>query len=294
VSAAAPARSLTGVGMVVAAVCSVQVGAALAKNLFPTLGAAGVTWLRLAIAALILVVIWRPRVWSWDRHSLLLVTAFGLVVAAMNLTFYASLDRVPLGVAVTVEFLGPLTLAAVMSRRRTDAVWVVLALLGIVLLVRTSGTGSSGLDPVGLLLAAGAGVFWAGYILLSSRVGDRISGGAGLAAGLVVAGLVTTPTGVLSVSGHMGWAVLAAAVGVAVLSSALPWSLELEALRRVPTSVFGILMSLEPAVAAISGWALLHEHLTLRQWAGIVLVVLASAGATATSTRAAGRIAATA
>ena len=290
-SEAVPARSLSGVSLVLAAVCSVQVGAALAKNLFPTLGAAGVTWLRLAIAAVILVAIWRPRAWTWDRHSLLLVAVFGVVVAAMNATFYSSLDRIPLGVAVTVEFLGPLTLAAVLSRRPSDVVWVVLALLGIVLLVKA--VGSTSLDVVGLLLAAGAGVFWACYILLSARVGERIPGGSGLAVALVVAGLVTLPTGVASVAGSLTWPTLAAAAGVAILSSALPWSLELEALRRVPTAVFGILMSLEPAVAAISGWALLHETLALRQWLGIVLVVLASAGATLTSSRAAARVVAT-
>jgi inner membrane transporter RhtA len=273
-----------GVGLVLAAVLSVQVGAALAKDLFPQLGPTGVVWLRLGIAALLLVAAWRPRAWRWDRNALLLVTAFGLVVAAMNTTFYLALERVPLGVAVTVEFIGPLGLAALLSRRALDAAWVALAALGIVLLVRT-GSGVS-LDPVGVLLAAAAGVCWAGYIVLSARVGRRIPGGAGLAAALVVSALVTTPAGVESVAGNLTASALLAAAGVALLSSALPWSLELEALRRVPTRVFGILMSLEPAVAALSGWALLHERLLSRQWLGIGVVVLASAGAAATSARA--------
>jgi inner membrane transporter RhtA len=277
-------RVATGAGLVVGAVVSVQVGAALAKNLFPQLGATGVVWLRLGIAALILVVSWRPRAWRWSRGDLGLVATLGVVFALMNTTFYLSLDRVPLGVAVTVEFIGPLGLAALSSRRRLDAVWVALAATGIVLLVRT-GPGLH-LDLVGVGLALAAGVCWATYIVLSARVGQRIPGGAGLAAALVVAALLTTPLGVASVRGHLTWSALLAAAGVAVLSSALPWSLELEALRRVPTGVFGILMSIEPAVAALSGWALLSEDLLGRQWLGIVVVVLASAGAAMTSARA--------
>ncbi len=279
---------VSGAGLVLAAVVSVQVGAAIAKNLFGQLGATGVTWLRLAIAALILVVAWRPLPWRrsrrWDRRTLVAVASFGLAIAAMNTAFYLALDRVPLGIAVTVEFVGPLALAAVSSRRLADGVWVLLALVGILLLVKTSG--GVQLDLVGVLLAAVAGGFWAGYIVLSAKVGVLVPGGSGLAAALVVAAVATTPMGVASVAGHLTWAALAAAAGVALLSSALPWSLELEALRRVPTGLFGILMSLEPAVAALSGRALLHEHLLGRQWAGVVVVVVASSGAAATSARA--------
>jgi inner membrane transporter RhtA len=281
-------HALSGAGLVLAAVVSVQVGAALAKDLFGQLGPTGVTWLRLAIAALMLLVAWRPWPWRrgrrWDRRTLASVAAFGLVIAAMNSTFYLALDRVPLGIAVTVEFVGPLALAALSSRRLTDGVWVVLALAGILMLVRTSS--GDKLDLVGVGLAAVAGGFWAGYIVLSAKVGDLVPGGSGLAAALVVAALATTPLGLASVAGHLTWAALAAAAAVALLSSALPWSLELEALRRVPTGVFGILMSLEPGVAALSGAVLLHEHLLGRQWAGIVVVVVASAGAASTSARA--------
>jgi inner membrane transporter RhtA len=279
----------SGAGLVLAAVVSVQVGAALAKDLFGQLGASGVVWLRLGIAALVLVGTWRP--WRqfrggrrWDRRTVVHVAAFGVVIAAMNSSFYLALDRVPLGVAVTVEFIGPLALAAASSRRVTDALCVTLALAGIVLLVRV-GSGDR-LDLAGVGLAATAGAFWAAYIVLSARVGEQVPGGSGLAAALVVAALVTTPTGIASVAGHLTWSALAAGAGVALLSSALPWSLELEALRRVPTGVFGILMSLEPAVAALSGRLLLHEHLLARQWAGVVVVVVASAGAAATSARA--------
>lgn len=279
---------VSGAGLVLAAVVSVQVGAALAKNLFGQLGASGVTWLRLSIAAVILLVAWRPWPWRrgrrWSRRTLLSVGAFGLVIAAMNSTFYLALDRVPLGIAVTVEFIGPLALAAFSSRRLADGVWVVLAVAGILLLVKTSS--GDRLDMVGVLLAATAGAFWAGYIVLSAKVGEQVPGGSGLAAALVVAALATTPLGIASASGHLTWAALAAATGVALLSSALPWSLEMEALRRVPTGVFGILMSLEPGVAALSGAVLLHEHLLGRQWAGIVVVVVASAGAAATNARA--------
>jgi inner membrane transporter RhtA len=280
-------RPVSGAGLVLAAVVSVQVGAALAKHLFDRLGAPGVVWLRLAIAALILVVAWRPWPWRatarWSRRTLVQVALFGLVIAAMNTTFYLSLQRIPLGIAVTVEFIGPLALAALSSRRWLDGVWVLLALVGILALVQTEP--GMTLDVVGVVLAAVAGGFWALYIVLSARVGERVPGGAGLAAALVVSAVVTTPAGLVSVSGHLTWASLAAAAGVALLSSALPWSLEMEALRRVPTGVFGILMSIEPALAALAGWALLDEQLLARQWAGIVVVVMASAGAATTSAR---------
>jgi inner membrane transporter RhtA len=278
---------VSGAGLVLAAVVSVQVGAALAKNLFDQLGAPGVVWLRLGIAALILLVAWRPWPWRrgrrWSSTTLWQVVLFGLVIAAMNSTFYLSLSRIPLGIAVTVEFVGPLALAAVLSRRWLDALWVLLAVAGILLLVKTDG--HTHLDVVGVVLAAVAGVFWAAYIVLSSKVGEKVPGGSGLAAALVISAIVTTPSGLASVSGHLTWPAFAAAAGVALLSSAVPWSLEMEALRRVPAGVFSILMSMEPAVAAFAGWALLHEHLLLRQWFGIAVVVVASAGAAATSAR---------
>jgi inner membrane transporter RhtA len=289
-AAASPPRTaaVSGAGLVLAAVVSVQIGAALAKNLFDSLGAPGVVWLRLGIAALILLAAWRPWPWRpgrrWSRTTLWQVVAFGLVIAAMNSTFYLSLARIPLGIAVTVEFVGPLALAAVLSRRWLDGLWVLLALAGILLLVKTDA--STHLDTVGVLLAAVAGVFWAGYIVLSSKVGEKVPGGSGLAAALVISAVATAPTGIASVSGSLTWPALAAAAGVALLSSAVPWSLEMEALRRVPAGVFSILMSMEPAVAALAGWALLHEHLLVRQWCGIAVVVVASAGAAATSARA--------
>ena len=285
----APPRTkvVSGAALVLAAVVSVQIGAALAKHLFDRLGAPGVVWLRLTIAALVLVIAWRPWPWRrdrrWSRATLWQVAVFGLVIAAMNTTFYLSLARIPLGIAVTVEFIGPLALAAVLSRRWLDALWVLLALSGILLLVKTDG--HTHLDTVGVLLAAVAGIFWAAYIVLSSKIGERLPGGSGLAAALVISALVTTPSGIASLSGHLTWPALAAAAGVALLSSAVPWSLEMEALRRVPAGVFSILMSMEPAVAALSGWALLHEHLLVRQWCGIAVVVVAGAGAAATSTR---------
>jgi inner membrane transporter RhtA len=287
VSRRAPAAA--GAGLVLTAIVSVQVGAALAKGLFGQLGASGVVWLRLGIAALILVATWRP--WRqlrggrrWDRRTVAHIVAFGVVIATMNSAFYLALARVPLGIAVTVEFVGPLALAAASSRRASDALFVALALGGIVLLVRVQP--GQRLDLVGVGFAATAGVFWAAYIVLSARVGEQVPGGSGLAAALVVSAVVTAPVGIASVAGHLTWAGLAAGAGVALLSSALPWSLELEALRRVPTGVFGILMSMEPGVAALSGRLLLHEYLLARQWAGVVVVVAASAGAAATSARA--------
>jgi inner membrane transporter RhtA len=195
----------------------------------------------------------------------------------MNLAFYESLDRAPLGVAVTVEFLGPLAVAVLGSRKAVDLVWVALAGAGVALLANGGG---KAVHPAGIVLAAVAGFFWALYILLSVRVGRAWPGASGLAPAMALGGLIALPGGVISAHRHLGDPQLVgAAVGVGLLSSALPWSMELEALRRLPSHVFSVVLSLEPAVAALAGFVFLHEHLRLRAWLAIVLVVLASAGA---------------
>jgi inner membrane transporter RhtA len=264
--------------LVLAAVASVQFGAALAKTLFDELGAGGTVFLRMLTAALVLAVIWRPRVTGHDRRDLGLAIAFGLALAAMNLCFYASLDRIPLGIAVTFEFVGPLGVAVFGSRRPLDLLWVALAAAGI-LLLSDFGSGG-GLDGLGIALALAAGAFWAAYILLSARVGRAFPGGSGLALAMLVATVPLAPVGIASAGGELlvPWILLVGAA-VGVLSSAIPYTLELEALRRLPVGVFGVLMSLEPGVAALAGFVVLGEELATRELAAILLVVAASAGA---------------
>lgn len=262
-------------------IISVQVGAAFAKQLFAVAGAAGTVALRLFFAALVLVLIWRPTL-RLDRRALPVVLTYGLVLGAMNLLFYQAIARIPLGIAVTVEFLGPLAVALAGSRRLLDGLWALLAAGGVVLLTETRGD----LSMVGLLFALGAGICWGGYILLTAALGSRTTDGQGLAVGMAVAAMLVMPVGVVQ-SGSVllePW-VLMIALGVALLSSVIPYSLELEALRSIPPRVFGVLMSMEPAVGALAGLIVLGEALRTPQWIAVFLVVAASAGATRFATR---------
>jgi inner membrane transporter RhtA len=223
------------------------------------------------------VALWRPRAAGHARRDLALAAIFGLTLAAMNFCFYSALDRIPLGITVTIEFVGPLGVAVAGSRRLLDLLWVAMAAAGILLL---SSLGSSDLDGLGVALAVLAGGFWAAYILLSARVGRVFSGGTGLAMAMVVASALLLPIGVTEAGADLltPW-LLGLAFCVAVLSSAVPYSLEMEALRRMPPRVFGVLMSLEPAVAALAGFVLLGEDLVAREVVAVLLVVAASAGA---------------
>jgi inner membrane transporter RhtA len=255
---------------------STQAGAAIAKTLFDDLGPAATAFLRVALAAVLLAAIWRPSVRGHTRSELRLAAAFGLALCAMNLTFYEAISRIPLGIAVTIEFTGPLAVAIALSRRPLDALWVVLAATGILLLARGGGN----VETAGVLLALLAGVFWAAYILLSARAGQAFPGGSGLALAMVVGGVALLPVGIAGGgSDLLDPRLLAAGAGVAMLASAIPYSLELEALRRLPAQVFGILMSLEPAMAALAGFVILGEGLRARDVAAIALVAAASAGA---------------
>jgi inner membrane transporter RhtA len=264
--------------LVLAAVTSVQFGAALAKTLFDELGAGGTVFVRVLAAAIILALIWRPRVADRPARELRLALVFGLVLAGMNLAFYSALDRVPLGIVVTLEFVGPLGVAVFGSRRPLDLLWVALAAAGILLLSGLGG--ASDLDLVGAGLALVAGGLWAAYILLSARVGRVFPGGSGLALAMLVATVPLAPVGIAEAgSDLLVPATLALGAAVGVLSSAVPYTLELEALRRIRAGVFGVLMSLEPAVAALAGLVVLGEALAAREVAAIALVVVASAGA---------------
>jgi inner membrane transporter RhtA len=267
------------VGMVIVAAVSPQVGAAFAVTLFDELGPAGAAFLRLAFAAVILWAIWRPRL----TGDLRLPAAFGVALGLMNWTFYESIDRIPLATAVTIEFAGPLLVAVLGSRRPLDGLWVVLAAAGIVLLVAPSG---GSMDPVGVVFALAAALCWMAYIYLSKRTGAAFPGGSGLAIAMAVGALIVLPAGVIQADGALARPdMLGSALAVALLSSVLPYSLELEALRRLPESVFGVLMSVDPAIAALVGFVLLGQALGARELLGIGMVVVASAGAASLSHR---------
>jgi len=239
-------------------------------------GSPGAVALRLFFAAAVLMLAWRPSL-RMSRGTWMVVLTYGAILAAMNLCFYASLARIPLGIAVTIEFLGPLAVALAGSRRWLDALWAVLAAAGVVLLM----DGGGDLNVAGVLFALAAGTFWGLYILIGAALGRHTTHGNGLALGMAVAALVAVPFGVADAGSALiePW-VLAAGLGVALLSSVIPYSLDLEALRKIPPSVFGILMSLEPAMAALIGLIVLQETLHVSQWIAVLCVVAASAGAT--------------
>ncbi|MCU0258877.1 MAG: DMT family transporter [Solirubrobacteraceae bacterium] len=271
--------------LVLAGATSVQFGAALAATLFDDLGPGGASLLRVGLAAVVLWVMWRPRPGAHPREHVRLAVLFGLVLGGMNLCFYEALDRIPLGVAVTIEFIGPIGLATLLSRRPVDFAWVGLAITGIVLLARP-WSAEDALDPVGVALVLAAAVFWALYIVLAQRAGRVFDGGQGLAIAMVAATLVTLPPGVVEAGTALfGPEALALGFTVALLSSVIPYSLETEALRRMPARVFGVLMSLEPALAALAGFLVLGQTLDALGIAAVALVVTASIGVTRTAER---------
>ncbi|MBO9625958.1 MAG: EamA family transporter [Microbacterium sp.] len=277
----ASSRPLVGVALVVGSCASLPFGAAVAAHLFPVLGPWGVTSLRVAIAALLLLVIVRPRPRRWTRPQWTAAILFGVSLAAMNGFFYAAIDRIPLGPAVAIEFLGPLVLAAVLTRRLADAAWVGVALVGMALLGLDGMIGAEPLDPLGLLFILVAAGFWVMYIRMSARVGALIPGTSGLAIGLLVAAVLLLPVGVpasVTVAGDLQLLVLAAIT--AVLSSVIPYTFELAALRRLPQRVFGVLLSLEPAFATLAGWLVLGQSATPLRMVAIALVIAASVGTT--------------
>jgi inner membrane transporter RhtA len=264
---------------VFAAVGSVQFGAALARTLFDDAGPAGTVFLRVVFAAVVLALLWRPAVRGHSGADWRLIVAFGLSLAFMNLFFYESIDRIPLGLAVTFEFVGPLGVAVAGSRRPQDFVWVALAAGGILLI---SAPGTSALDALGIAFAVLAGGCWAAYILLSARTGRAFRGGDGLALAMCVAAVVLVPFGIPAAGDALlDPSVLVIGAAVAMLSSAIPYSAELEALRLLPEHVFGVLLSLEPAVAALAGFVVLDQALGARELVGIALVTAAVAGAVA-------------
>jgi inner membrane transporter RhtA len=259
---------------------SIQTGASLAKGLFPLVGPEGAATLRVSIAAMMVLVWWRPWNNPPPRASWPAVVAYGLSLGFMNLLFYFALSRIPLGIAVSLEFCGPLAVALYGSRRPRDFLWLLCAAAGLLLLTPFAET-RNGIDLIGGFFALAAGGCWALYILAGKRVGDVLHGGTAAALGMTIAALVCLPAGVL----HSGTALVSRATlprgfAIAFLSSAFPYSLEMFAMQQLPTRTFGILMSLEPAVAALSALLLLGEALSITQWTAVLLLIVASAGST--------------
>lgn len=270
--------------MVIGSCTSLQFGASLATQLFGPLGATGVTTLRLGLAAVMLALVTRPRVRTWTRSQWTAVAAFGLALAGMNGMFYEAIARIPLGPAVAIEFLGPLGLAAILSRKLKDFAWIVLALVGVMILGFDDAGGL--LDLVGVAFVLGAGFFWALYILASERVGGAVDGAGGLAMALVVGTIALVPFGAQGAwTGLTDVHYLALAIGTAFLASVVPYALELSALRRLPKAVFGVLLALEPVIAALAGWLLLDQGFGATRALAVLLVVIAGAGSAITASR---------
>jgi inner membrane transporter RhtA len=270
------------IAVLIAAMFCFQLGAVIAKGLFPVLGASGTTALRMGLASLILLAVWRPWRLRFRAREMRVIVCYGLALGCMNFFFYLSLSTIPLGIAVALEFAGPLALAMAASRRAIDFLWILMALLGLLALLPLN-SGSQRLDAMGVVYGLGAGVFWALYIHFGRKAGAA-HGGQITALGMVIGAIVVVPIGAVQAGALLLTpAILPAALGVALLSSAVPYSLEMLAMPRLPTRTVGVLMSLDPALGALSGLCFLGERLTLIQWAAILSIVAASMGSAATS-----------
>lgn len=273
------------VASVLLAMVTIQSGASIAKQLFPLIGPAGTTALRVGFSALMLWLVFRPWRQLPQGRNWRAIIVYGACLGGMNLLFYLAIARIPLGIGVALEFTGPLAVALFSSRRKLDLVWVALALGGILLLLPDM-TSVDALDPVGVMLALAAGACWAGYILFGQRAGNLASGGITVALGMTVAAAFLVPIGLVSAGSSLfSWQVIPLAIAVAALSSALPYSLEMVALKALPAKSFSVLMSMEPAIAALAGFLLLAELLSVTQWLAILLVISASLGSTLSKTK---------
>ena len=265
------------------AIISVQSGAAIAKTLFPAIGAAGTASLRIGISAIILLAVYRPNLLKITPNQWKIVIPYGLSLGAMNLIFYLAIERIPIGLAVTLEFIGPLLVAVIGSKRLIDYLWVLLATAGIVLIAPWS---NNGIDLLGVLFALLAGAFWAAYIVLGTKVSKIMKGGDAVATGMLFASILIVPFGI-SENGlnNLTPTFLYLGIALALLSSAIPFTLEMKALAQLPARTFSILMSLEPAAASIFAFIFLQEYLTFNEILAVVFVVIASVGSTITSKR---------
>jgi inner membrane transporter RhtA len=268
---------------VLGSVTSLCIGTSFAKKLFPLIGAEGTSALRVGFSALVLLIVWRPWRWPLSRRDAGFVIRYGLTLGVMNLLFYMALRTIPFGIAVAIEFSGPLAVAMLGSRRAVDFLWLAFAVTGLAMLLPFGGHQS--IDPTGVMFALGAAVCWALYILFGKQAG-HLHAGHSVSLGLVAASLVVVPYGVA----HAGASlldpkILLAGLGVAIVSSAIPMSLEMMALKRLPSETFGIMVSLEPAVASLLAMLLLGEILAVSQWTAIGFIVAASIGSTITARR---------
>ncbi|MBE8598061.1 threonine/homoserine exporter RhtA [Xenorhabdus sp. BG5] len=277
--------SLLPVILLLLSMTSIQAGASLAKTIFPVIGAPGVTALRLALGTIILFLIFKPWRLKFQRSSLLPLFAYGISLGAMNYLFYMSLSRIPLGIAVALEFTGPLAVAMFSSRRPLDFLWIALVIAGLSFLLPI-GNSVNTLDPIGILYALGAGVFWALYIIFGQRAGASY-GAATVSIGSLIAAFIFFPIGLIQTGPELLFdaSLLPIALGIAILSTAFPYTLEMIALTRLPAKTFGTLMSLEPALGALSGIIFLNEHLAMSQWIALFCIICASIGSTSTIKR---------
>jgi inner membrane transporter RhtA len=265
---------------VLLSIISFQGGAALAKGIFPVLGAVATASLRIVLSAIILVIFNRPNIRNLTRAQWKAVALYGLTLGAMNIIFYIAIARIPLALGVALEFIGPLVLALTGSKRIIDFLWVVLAAAGIILI---EPWGNNAVDIVGVLLALIAGAFWAAYILIGGHISKIMDGGKAVTIGMIFASILVLPIGIADgLLTHFRPVMIVSGVSLALLSSAIPFSLEMSALDKIPAKTFSILMSLEPAVAALSGLVFLHEYLSFYEWLAVALIIVASAGATLT------------
>lgn len=267
------------------AMLSIQSGASFAKKIFPVAGALGTSALRLTFAAIILCAIWRPWKVRLSREQLKEFVLYGASLGLMNLFFYLAIARIPLGIAVGIEFTGPLLITVLASKKILDYLWVLLAALGVFLILPIMDVSSS-LDSWGIFYAFLAAFFWALYIIFGSRAGKLSSPGIVASMGMLVAALFVVPVGVaVDGAAMMNWSIIPIGIGVALFSSAIPYSLEMFALAKIPTKEFGILLSLEPVFAAFSGFIYLGERLNFIQWVAITLIIIASIGVSITSNK---------
>lgn len=270
---------------VLLAMVTIQSGASIAKQLFPLIGPEGTTALRLGFSATILCLVFKPWRAFPPLGQRMPIIVYGLCLGGMNIFFYYAIARIPLGIAVALEFTGPLAVALLSSRRKRDLFWVACAISGIVMLLPDM-KGEESLDLLGVILALGAGACWAGYILFGKKTGNQSSGGMTVAIGMSVAALILVPYGAISQGGALlSWEVIPLGLLVAIMSSALPYTLEMVALRNMPAQGFSIMMSLEPAIAALAGFIILGELLTLWQWLAILLVIVASVGSSMSTSK---------
>ncbi|OWO84428.1 threonine/homoserine exporter RhtA [Photorhabdus luminescens] len=265
------------------AMTSIQSGASLAKTLFPVIGAPGVTALRLGIGTIILFIIFKPWRLRFSRKSIMPLLTYGIALGAMNYTFYMALATIPLGIAVALEFTGPLAVAMFSSRRPIDFLWVALVIAGLAFLLPIGNNNIDSLDPIGIIYALSAGVCWALYIIFGQRAGAGY-GAATVSIGSFIAALIFFPVGLIQTGPELlfDMSILPLALAIAILSTAFPYTLEMIALTRLPAQTFGTLMSLEPALGALSGIVFLNEHLTMTQWLALFCIIFASIGSTST------------